>query len=178
MIFLRLKKFYLFIFILLIQSCSGGRVGNFLESSFKNIESENLEKCECESDRNLNFKTNNLVNKKSLLPKDISNINKTNPKNTKTISSQNPTDKTLAANKDLLVETSSILQNRIENKIISNDIKEKTQSYRFTLILKKIDPTSPGEKLTNILRKSNLNFEIEKIEKLINKDNRYDQKKL
>ena len=32
------NKFFLLIIFLLLQSCSGGSIGNFLESSFENIE--------------------------------------------------------------------------------------------------------------------------------------------
>ena len=48
------KEFFLLIFLILLQSCSGGRIGNFLESSFNDLEkiiqNEDLQ--------------NNLVNKK------------------------------------------------------------------------------------------------------------------
>ena len=48
------KEFFLLIFLVFLQSCSGGRIGNFLESSFNDLEKiskdENLQK--------------NLVNKK------------------------------------------------------------------------------------------------------------------
>ena len=48
------KEFFLLIFLIFLQSCSGGRIGNFLESSFNDIEkpsqNEDLQ--------------NNLVNKK------------------------------------------------------------------------------------------------------------------
>ena len=32
------KEFFLLIFLILLQSCSGGRIGNFLEISFKDLE--------------------------------------------------------------------------------------------------------------------------------------------
>ena len=32
------KEFFLIIFLILMQSCSGGRIGNFLDSSFKDLE--------------------------------------------------------------------------------------------------------------------------------------------
>jgi len=35
------KEFFLLIFLILLQSCSGGRIGNFLESSFKDLEKTN-----------------------------------------------------------------------------------------------------------------------------------------
>ncbi len=51
---LKKKEFFLLIFLIFLQSCSGGRIGNFLESSFNDLEktsqNEDLE--------------NNLVNKK------------------------------------------------------------------------------------------------------------------
>ena len=31
------NKLFIFIILILLQSCSGGRIGNFFESSFKNI---------------------------------------------------------------------------------------------------------------------------------------------
>jgi len=48
------KEFFLLIFLIFLQSCSGGRIGNFLENSFNDLEkisqNEDLQ--------------NNLVNKK------------------------------------------------------------------------------------------------------------------
>ena len=32
------KEFFLLIFLIFLQSCSGGRIGNFLESSFSDLE--------------------------------------------------------------------------------------------------------------------------------------------
>ena len=32
------KEFFLLIFLIFLQSCSGGRIGNFLESSFDDLE--------------------------------------------------------------------------------------------------------------------------------------------
>ena len=32
------KEFFLLIFLILLQSCSGGRIGNFLEKSFNDLE--------------------------------------------------------------------------------------------------------------------------------------------
>ena len=32
------KEFFLLIFLIFLQSCSGGGIGNFLESSFKDLE--------------------------------------------------------------------------------------------------------------------------------------------
>ena len=32
------KRIFLLIFLILLQSCSGGKIGNFLESSFNDLE--------------------------------------------------------------------------------------------------------------------------------------------
>ena len=32
------KEFFLLVFLIFLQSCSGGRIGNFLESSFNDLE--------------------------------------------------------------------------------------------------------------------------------------------
>jgi len=50
------KEFFLFIFLIFLQSCSGGRIGNFLESSFNDLE---------KTSQNEDLQ-NNLVNKKIL----------------------------------------------------------------------------------------------------------------
>ena len=35
---LKKKEFFLLIFLIFLQSCSGGMIGNFLESSFNDLE--------------------------------------------------------------------------------------------------------------------------------------------
>jgi len=35
---LKKKEFFLLIFLIFLQSCSGGRIGNFLESSFYDLD--------------------------------------------------------------------------------------------------------------------------------------------
>ena len=58
------KEFFLLVFLIFLQSCSGGRIGNFLESSFNDLE---------KTSQNENLQ-NNLVNKK-LLEKENKEIN-------------------------------------------------------------------------------------------------------
>ena len=53
MIFKKIE-FFLLIFLIFLQSCSGGRIGNFLESSFNDLE---------KTSQNEDLQ-NNLVNKK------------------------------------------------------------------------------------------------------------------
>ena len=58
------KEFFLLIFLIFLQSCSGGRIGNFLESSFNDLE---------KTSQNEDLQ-NNLVNKK-ILEKENQEIN-------------------------------------------------------------------------------------------------------
>ena len=54
---LKKKQFFLLILLIFLQSCSGGKIGNFLESSFNDLE-------KISKDEDLQ---NNLENKKILL---------------------------------------------------------------------------------------------------------------
>ena len=53
------------------------------------------------------------------------------------------------------------------NKVIKSENKRKIelQTYKIMLLLKDVDPKYPIDELSKILRNSNLNFEIEKIER-------------
>ena len=53
---LKKKEFFLLIFLIFLQSCSGGRIGNFLESSFND-----LEKISQEEDIQSRFINKNIV---------------------------------------------------------------------------------------------------------------------
>ena len=125
------KEFFLLIFLIFLQSCSGGRIGNFLESSFNDLEktskNEKLQK--------------NLLNKKDI------NLEKENKKFD---------DK--------------------KNKKIKNLSKkrknEELQSYKIIFILKDVDPKDPTEELSSILSNSEVNFEIEKIERILDTKNK------
>ena len=119
------KEFFLFIFLILLQSCSGGRIGEFLESSFNDLEkiskNEDLQ--------------NNLLNKNDI------NLEKENKKFD---------DK--------------------KNKKIKKPSKNRNidlQSYKIIFILKDVDPKDPTEELSSILSNSEVNFEIEKIERIL-----------
>jgi len=45
--------------------------------------------------------------------------------------------------------------------------KIELQSYKIILILKDVDPKDPTEELSSILSNSEVNFEIEKIERIL-----------
>ena len=54
------KEFFLLIFLIFLQSCSGGTIGNFLESSFND-----LEKTSQNEDFQNNFVNNKIVEKEN-----------------------------------------------------------------------------------------------------------------
>ena len=122
------NKLFIFIILILLQSCSGGRIGNFFESSFKNIEEKKIK-----DDIKNNLK--NKVLKKS----------EKKSKNNKITSDKNIS-----------------FQNR----------EYKPKSYKIIFILKDVDPKDPTEDLRTILRNSDVNFEIEKIERYFDPKNK------
>ena len=122
------KEFFLLIFLIFLQSCSGGRIGNFLESSFKDLE---------KTSQNEDLQ-NNLVNKK-ILEKE---------------------------NKEI---------NGIKDKKIKKSTRKRNidlQSYKIIFILKDVDPKDPTEELSSILSNSEVNFEIERIERILDSKNK------
>ena len=124
------KEFFLLIFLIFLQSCSGGRAGNFLESSFNDLE---------KTSKNEDLQ-NNLLNKNDI------NLEKENKKFD---------DK---KNKNI--------------KNLSKKRKIELQSYKIILILKDVDPKDPTEELSSILSNSEVNFEIEKIERILDSKNK------
>ena len=124
------KEFFLLIFLIFLQSCSGGRIGNFLESSFNDLEkisnNEDLQ--------------NNLLNKNDI------NLEKENKK------------------------FDDKKNKKIKN--LSKKRKIELQSYKIIFILKDVDPKDPTEELSSILSNSEVNFEIEKIERILDSKNK------
>ena len=150
------KEFFLLIFLILLQSCSGGRIGNFFESSFNDLEKrsedENLQK--------------NLVNKK-ILERENKVIDDKNKKISKVEKSKN-------IPKNNKEKNLAKLQKEKNNKIKNSSKKRKIelQSYRIIFILKDVDPKDPTEELSTILSNSEVNFEIEKIERILDSKNK------
>ena len=151
------KEFFLLIFLILFQSCSGGRIGNFLESSFNDLEKiskdENSQK--------------NLLNKKILIEEKKEIDYKKNKKIKKVEKSKN----VIENKKDINLE--KIPKQKI-NKIKNSSKKRKIelQSYKIIFILKDVDPKDPTEQLSSILSNSEVNFEIEKIERILDSKNK------
>ena len=135
------KEFFLLIFLIFLQSCSGGSIGNFLESSFNDLE---------KTSQNEDLQ-NNLVNKK------IKKVEK--PKNV-------PENKN-----DINLEKIPKQKNK-KIKNLSKKRKNELQSYKIIFILKDVDPKDPTEELSAILSNSEVNFEIEKIERISESKNK------
>jgi len=154
---LKKKEFFLVIFLILLQSCSGGRIGNFLESSFNDLDKisqdEDLQK--------------NLVNKTTVEKEEKKEIDDKKKKKIKKV--EKP--KNVPENKkDINLEKENKKFDDKKNKKIKNLSKKRKnelQSYKIIFILKDVDPKDPTEELSSILRNSEVNFEIEKIERIL-----------
>ena len=151
------KEFFLLIFLIFLQSCSGGRIGNFLESSFNDLE---------KTSQNEDLQ-NNLVNKK-ILEKENKGIDDKKNKKIKKVENS----KIVLENKK-----NTNLENmpKQKNKKIKNHSKKRKielQSYKIIFILKDVDPKDPTQELSSILSNSEVNFEIEKIERILDSKNK------
>tara|TARA_B100000212_G_scaffold16433_1_gene11264 strand:+ start:464 stop:970 length:507 start_codon:yes stop_codon:yes gene_type:complete len=161
-----LKILNSFLIILLLQSCSGGTIGNFLELSFRNIEEEESKSNE-NNPLSEKFKTNKKKfkdsNKRVMIetPKDFTNstkkINLQKKQNLKS-------DKIYENQK--IVTKKNIVQDE-DKKIESN---YDPQSYRVIIIFKAVDPTAPSQKFSKVLKNANILFEIERIERFQESD--------
>ncbi len=154
---LKKKEFFLLIFLILLQSCSGGRIGDFFESSFND-----LEKTSKEEDLPKKLET------KKVVLQENEKINYKNVEKTKNLEKL----KSVQENKKdkILEKKQKQKNNRLKN---SSKIKKiDLQSYRIIFILKDVDPKDPTEELSTILRNSEVNFEIEKIERILDSKNK------
>ena len=140
----KISNFVLLILLILLQSCSGGKLGNFLESSFKYNNSNKIS----QSDNNEELKSNIIVEDKKLVKKTDKIIKR----------------KLSDENKPLNFVDSSSMKINDEKVIKKRNLNYKPKSYRIFVILKKVDPSFPTENFSKILRNGDINFEIEKIE--------------
>ena len=140
----KISNFVFLMLLFLLQSCSGGRIGNFLESSFENNISNKISQNEINKKLKSDIKVqdNKLFEKKDK----TTNIKFSDEKNSQSKENSSPITIT-DANK---IKT----QNQIYNP----------KSYRIFVILKKVDPSFPTENFSKVLRNGDINFEIEKIE--------------
>ena len=155
------SRLFLLISLIFLQSCSGGKIGNFLESSFKNIEGPKIKEDIQNNSNNKIFINSNGIAEKNKNIKDlkIKKEIKNNLKNNKSKKTDNKSKK-----------TDNKLKNykKFNEKNISLQKRNyQPQSYKIIFILKDVDPKDPTEDLRNILRNSDVNFEIEKIERFL-----------
>ena len=141
----KISNFVFLILLFLLQSCSGGRIGNFLESSFQNNNSNKI----TQNDIIEKYDIEVISNDKKLL--------KDNDKITKI--KINEESKTLNISNSNSIKTNN-------SKIIKNKQNRNynPKSYRVFVILKKVDPSFPTENFSKVLRDGDIKFEIEKIE--------------
>ena len=139
----KISNFVLLTILFLLQSCSGGWIGNFLESSFDNNPNK-----KSQNDVNKELKRDKFLNEMKLLNKkdEISKIKSNNK------------------SKSLNIANSNSTNNNDENLIKKQNQNFIPKSYRVFVILNKVDPSSPTENFSRVLRNGNVNFEIEKIE--------------
>ena len=161
------KEFFLLISIILLQSCSGGRIGNFLESSFNDIEQISQDE--------ISQKT--LEPKKVVLQDDKRINNKNNEKLKKLEKPKSllePKKVDLQENKEINNKNLEKIQKQKNSKIKSSSKEKKIglQSYKIIFILKDVDPKDPTQEFNNILSNSEVNFEIEKIERIFDSENK------
>ena len=150
------KEFFLLIFLVLLQSCSGGKIGNFFESSFSDLEKSRQDE----------FLSNNLMNKNVLT--DNKEINNKNYEKIKKV--ENPKNVLESKTDRNLEKFQKQKNNKIKN--LSKKRKIELHSYKIIFILKDVDPKDPTEELNTILRNSDVNFEIEKIERSLDSKNK------
>ena len=140
----KISNFVFLILLFLLQSCSGGSIGNFLESSFMNINPNQI------SQNNSNKKLK--VQKSKEDNKLLENIDK------------NSKEKLNDKSKPLTINNSSFKTTNDLSKVNEQIKNYEPKSYRIFVILKKVDPSFPTENFSKVLRNGNINFEIEKIE--------------
>ena len=181
------KEFFLLIFLILLQSCAGGRIGNFLESSFNDFENINQDE---DSKNNLNTKKviqqeNEEINNKNYekinkveKPKSVLEAKEVIKQENKEINDKNyEKTKKVEKPKSFLEDKKDQNLEKIQkqkNKKIKNSSKKRKielQSYKIIFILKDVDPKDPTKELSTILRNSEVNFEIEKIERFLDSKN-------
>ena len=165
----KISNFVFLIMLILLQACSGGSIGNFLETSFKN---NNLNQ-EIQKEKSLNNKK--ISPEKSFVEKKQKSLKnkKISPEKSFVEKKQNSIKKDISV-RNYLVDSNkeSILENNVTKIIPKKNNIFNPKSYRIFVILKKVDPSSPTEKFSKVLRDASIDFEIEKIE-LIKELNKY-----
>ena len=149
------NKFFVLMSLIFLQSCSGGRIGNFLDASFKNIEATKIKE----------DVKNNL--KKKIVIKSGGTVKKN--KNIEETKIKKDLKNKVLKNSD---EKSKNKKKNYDKNISSKKRIFQPKSYKIIFILKDVDPKDPTKELRTILRNSDVNFEIEKIERYFDPKNK------
>ena len=186
----KIKEIFLLILLIFLQSCSGGRIGNFLETSFDNLENTEGLNDSFKISNNKKLSTLEKVNKDKEYSKVLKNEeNSKNVIKKKKLYSKKISKSKISNNVEVQVKgksknvlnkknVSSQEEKKVKLKKINKDIKspkkEKNQlkAYKIIFILRDANPKDPIEELSAILRNSKVNFEIEKIELYLDKKNK------
>ena len=160
-----LKLFNYFLILLLLQSCSGGRIGNFLELSFRDIEEEEIKRI----GSNSNIEKV-LIKEKNLKDFNKSIIIKTNKDFSKETNLTNIKKQNLKSDENNIEPKKVIKKNLIKEQNKEMKSNYEPQSYRVIIILKAVDPSAPSQKFSNVLKNANILFEIEKVERFQEND--------
>ena len=112
---------------------------------------------------------NVLVNKK-ILEKENKEIDDKKDKKIEKVEKQ----KNVLVNKKNLEKENKEIDDKKDKKIKKSTRKRNIdlQSYKIIFILKDVDPKDPTEELSSILSNSEVNFEIEKIERILDSKNK------
>ena len=140
----KIANFVFLILLFLLQSCSGGKLGNFLESSFKDNQSNKI----FQNDFNKKLESS-VISKDNKLVKKKDTINKIDID---------------VDSKPLNIVKSFPIKADNANTLEKRNKNYSPKSYRVFVILKKVDPSFPTENFSKVLRNGDINFEIEKIE--------------
>tara|TARA_B100000212_G_scaffold194659_1_gene146842 strand:- start:241 stop:681 length:441 start_codon:yes stop_codon:yes gene_type:complete len=139
----KISNVVFFVLLFLIQSCSGGKIGNFLESSFKVNNSNKIS----QKDINKSLNSNKISEDKKFVMNQDKNTKIKFNDDTKPLNTLNP-----------------LIKSNNTNRIKKINQNYNPKSYRIFVILKKVDPSFPTENFSKVLRNGDINFEIEKIE--------------
>tara|TARA_Y100001970_G_scaffold273000_1_gene370520 strand:- start:12381 stop:12911 length:531 start_codon:yes stop_codon:yes gene_type:complete len=166
----KLTKLFLLILLFLLQSCSGGKIGDFLESSFKNIDQDSLNNKE---ENTIKKKKNSNLNEKYSNNQVNNQDRKIFKNNNYQIIKKNEKEENLIKEKTLLEENIEVTRKKNPKpKNIKKKKNYKPESYRVIVIINEVDPASPLDEFSNVLKNSNLNFEIENIQRYPSGENK------
>ncbi len=173
----KIKKIFLLIFLFLLQSCSGGTIGNFLETSFDNL--DNINKSEerkdvLENKKLLNQETKvrkkknikatkkeerkDVLENKKLLNQEIKVRKKKNIKATK-----KEKRKDVLENKKLLNQETKVRKKKDIKVTKKEERKDVLENKKVLKLEKKSDKTNKNKKVNNSLKKSKNELQSYKI---------------